>query len=107
MPNICPSAVSCVSLTNGFDFCNILLEDIIMALARTRIKIEGLLRKALDKRNDVSGMSNTNIKFLGLNSLFQKYVQIKPVFKKFLKVKLTKPFLCSGIHFFQDFTEFS
>lgn len=55
-------------------------EDYIMALARTRIKIEGLLRKALNKRQSISNTTNTKIKFLGLNSLFQQYVINKPNF---------------------------
>lgn len=58
-------------------------DDIIMALARTRIKLEGLLRKALNKRQTIANTPKTDIKFLGLNSLFQQYVQINPKFKDF------------------------
>lgn len=58
-------------------------DDIIMALARTRIKLEGLLRKALNKRQTIANTPKTDIKFLGLNSLFQQYVQLNPTFKDY------------------------
>jgi len=58
-------------------------DDIIMALARTRIKIEGLLRKALSKRETIADTPKTDIRFLGLNSLFHQYIQINPNFKEF------------------------
>lgn len=55
-------------------------DDVIMALARTRIKIEGLLRKALNKRPKTISTQKTDIKFLGLNSLFQQYILINSNF---------------------------
>ena len=58
-------------------------EDVIMALARTRIKLEVLLRKVLDKRQTIANTPKIDIKFLGLNTLFQQYVQINPTFNNY------------------------
>ena len=58
-------------------------EDIVMALARTRIKIEVLLRIALDARRSIANTEDADIKFLGLNSLFDIYVDNNPKFLKF------------------------
>ncbi len=55
-------------------------DDITMALARTRIKLEGLLRTALNKKTNIT---NPEVKFLGLNSLFKQFVDLNPRFRDF------------------------
>jgi len=49
-------------------------EDTIMALARTRIKIESLLRKLLDKRTTVSQISDNPIRFMSLQKMFTLFL---------------------------------
>jgi len=49
-------------------------EDTIMALARTRIKIEMLLRKILGKRTKVSRFGDSPIKFMSLQKLFTLFL---------------------------------
>lgn len=52
-------------------------EDTIMALAKTRIKIEGLLREILNKRTVYPGDSS-QMKFLGLNDLYREFTRQYP-----------------------------
>lgn len=55
-------------------------EDIIMSLAKTRIKIESLLREILNKRTNFP-TSNKNMKFMGLNELFRQFINQNPKYK--------------------------
>jgi len=57
-------------------------DDIAMALARTRIKMETLLRKSLNKRQSIAGTKTTDIKYLGLNSLYKEYMKVNPKAEK-------------------------
>jgi hypothetical protein len=50
-------------------------DDITMALARTRIKIEGLLRRILGKRTSVNELRNQSIRFSGSRQLFDMFVR--------------------------------
>lgn len=50
-------------------------EDTTMALARTRIKIEGLLRKILGKRTSVNELRNQSIRFFGPRQLFDMFIR--------------------------------
>lgn len=52
-------------------------EDTIMALAKTRIKIEALLREILNKRINYDD-SHSNMKFLGLNDLYKQFTKQYP-----------------------------
>ena len=58
-------------------------DDIIMALARTRIKLESLLRKVLNKRQSIADSSKTDIKFFGLRSLYMQYLKVNPDAQQF------------------------
>ena len=55
-------------------------EDTIMALAKTRIKIESLLREILNKRTNLIN-ANKSIKFMGLNELFKQFTNQNPKYK--------------------------
>lgn len=52
-------------------------EDTIMALAKTRIKIETLLREILNKRT-VYPDNSSNMKFLSLNDLYRQFTKEYP-----------------------------
>jgi len=52
-------------------------EDTIMSLAKTRIKIESLLREILDKRTEYPNKM-TQMKFLGLNELYKQFTKFYP-----------------------------
>lgn len=52
-------------------------EDTIMSLAKTRIKIESLLREILKKRTTFPNDSN-EMKFLGLNELYKQFTRVNP-----------------------------
>ncbi len=52
-------------------------EDTIMSLAKTRIKIESLLREILNKRTSFPDKSN-NMKFLSLNDLYRQFTKEYP-----------------------------
>jgi|SRR6185369_4338471 len=49
-------------------------EDTIMALARTRIRIESLLRKILDKRMTVSQIGDNPTRFMSLQKMFTLFL---------------------------------
>lgn len=55
-------------------------EETIMSLAKTRIKIESLLRAILNKRTEFPS-SNKNMKFMGLNDLFRQFTNQNPNYK--------------------------
>lgn len=50
-------------------------EDTTMALARTRIEIERLLRTILDKRLSVNELRNQSIRFHGIRQLFEMFIR--------------------------------
>jgi hypothetical protein len=50
-------------------------EDTTMALARTRIKIEGLLRTILGKKPSVNALRNQSIRFSGIRQLFDMFIR--------------------------------
>lgn len=50
-------------------------EDMVMALARTRIRIEHLLRKTLGKRTTVSEFRDKPIRFLTLQQMFRLFLR--------------------------------
>jgi hypothetical protein len=52
-------------------------EDNIFALARTRISLEYLLRKILDKRTSIKGLQK-EIKFLSLSKLYRMFLKDYP-----------------------------
>lgn len=52
-------------------------EDTIMALAKTRIKIETLLREILNKRT-IYPDNSSNMKFLSLNDLYKQFTKEYP-----------------------------
>jgi hypothetical protein len=53
-------------------------EDTIMALARTRIRIEYMLRSVLGKRTEVRKFGGRPVKLMGLFQLFRELVTIYP-----------------------------
>jgi len=53
-------------------------EDTIMALARTRISIEHLLRSILGKRTEVQKFKNRPIKLMGIRQLFKLFAEEYP-----------------------------
>lgn len=57
-------------------------EDTVMSLARTRIRIEYLLRLILSKRIDVKRFGERPIKLMGLMQLFRLYIEEFPEDKK-------------------------
>jgi len=63
-------------------------EDSVMALARTRIKMEYLLRRILGKRATVNKLRNKSGKVFGLRQMFDVFVSEKPQYQF-----LTKPFM--------------
>lgn len=50
-------------------------EDTTMALARTRIEIERLLRTILGKRTSVNELRNQSIRFHGIRQLFEMFIR--------------------------------
>ncbi len=56
-------------------------EDTVMALARTRIQMEYLLRKNLRKRLSVNELRNKSIKFMGLYQMFNMFISENPKYK--------------------------
>lgn len=60
-------------------------ESIIMPLARTRIQIEQLLRKILQKSLKVSNAGGKDIKFLSARSLFRQFLESFPDYKSLYK----------------------
>ena len=62
-------------------------EDTVMALARTRIKIEYLLRKILGKRS-VNALRDDVVKYMGVRQMFNMFVKENPQYEF-----LVEPFL--------------
>ena len=62
-------------------------EDTVMALARTRIKIEYLLRKILGK-NSVNALRDQTVKYMGVRQMFTMFVKENPQYEF-----LMEPFL--------------
>lgn len=56
-------------------------EDTVMALARTRIRMEYLLRKILGKRTSVNELRNQSIKFMGIRQMFNMFLAESPQYK--------------------------
>lgn len=56
-------------------------EDTIMALARTRIRIEHLLRSILGKKTEVRKFGDRPVKLMGLLQLFKLFVEDYPQYK--------------------------
>ena len=56
-------------------------EDIIMPLARTRISIEQLLRKILGKRRIIDSISEKDVRFYSIRTLFKEFLRLYPKFK--------------------------
>ena len=57
--------------------------DLNFALAKTRMEIERLMRKILNKRTTVSAKTNQGIKFLTLSKLFRLLIEEYPNFKQY------------------------
>lgn len=71
-------------------------EDTTLALARTRIDIERLLRQILGKRTSLTAGKEDAVKFLGINKLFDLFISQNEQF-----AYLSKPFryvtqVCNG-----------
>lgn len=60
-------------------------EDTIMALARTRIRMEYLLRKILGKRVTLNAIRDEMVKFLGLRQMFSMFVKENPQYQYLLE----------------------
>jgi hypothetical protein len=60
-------------------------EHTLMALARIRIKMEYLLRKILGKKLSVNELRNMSIKFLGLRSMFNMFINENPQYRYLLE----------------------
>lgn len=54
------------------------VDDTIMALARTRIRVESLLRSILNKRTKVRKFNDRPIKLMGLSQLTSEHVETYP-----------------------------
>jgi hypothetical protein len=50
-------------------------EDTTMALARTRIEIERLLRKIVGKKTSVNELRNQSVRFYGIKQLFEMFIR--------------------------------
>lgn len=57
--------------------------DLNFALAKTRMEIERRMRRILNKRTEISKLTNQDIKFLTLSKLFRLLTDEYPQFKQF------------------------
>lgn len=62
-------------------------EETILPLARTRIRVEQLLRKILRKRLSVEQIGGKELKYLSARSLFRKFLEVFPE-----NAELSEPF---------------
>lgn len=71
-------------------------EDTTMALARTRIEIERLLRGILGKRTSVNALREDAIKYLGARQLFEMFVKENEQYRYLLKPFLNVNQVCNA-----------
>ncbi len=71
-------------------------EDTTMALARTRIEIERLLRTVLGKRISINAMRDQSVKFLGPRQLFDMFVRENDSYSYLLKPFLYVTQICNA-----------